>query len=745
MKTHNFCMFMLTAFFCGALFCVHANAKVCFVGDEDCGAGGSFDEDYSDPNGDGKICTAEGYISITECEADPSRYIAGYCPYNSSYVMCCGKDYIYSKCVYPLVTADKCGNKYKCVCDEEKYPYTQKNATTCINAKTNTEYVNSRASGASCVYNTYNGSQSVMNAFFTKCECDRGLYPKTEEECTKDGNSVSDKACTDSDGNKYYSSCLCGEEYDEIASDCAYGIDVSAPMCQEGDVLRVKDCCDCPSSVYPFTDFNDVNPENPDSPVASYIDCRSDKKCSRGGSRYKALSCKKGYTVSNGRCVPKPCAELVTEYLADNGGDIFTILTNNTELTHSSKDTVVVLNDVNVKSSCVTSFKKIYSAGAYARTLSGDDILSRLMKTQCTSVPTITLTSGNKMWDTELYSLKIKGSLNVGDISGDFICTNCSIETDLIAKGEVKLKYDPNMPNADNAYVYNTNTTISYTLDAQGYDFNVTNFVIDKGPWADVKRIFRGVGNGTRNMINIQNFEMNQARVMMKDIDANVQYTYMGIPYNKDTRSWSKYVIYQGCGNDDNYYRTSFFSTDNGRRTSLNLYNSTYTVGQRLFMSSGTRIGQGLNDGTGLPESGLIKFGSFRSFTNLFYPLPSDTDGGLRDQAITPEGELRYYDFASLLLEFRENNGSDTGRIDSYCYMDSGGIPHDGAGKWVRGGHGRQSGCRSDNCNYFHDCGKGACRITDDDRDCKAKLNCYVFRSLINGRLHGIGADAYHP
>ena len=34
---------MLAAFFCGALFCTQALAKVCFVGDEECGSGASFE------------------------------------------------------------------------------------------------------------------------------------------------------------------------------------------------------------------------------------------------------------------------------------------------------------------------------------------------------------------------------------------------------------------------------------------------------------------------------------------------------------------------------------------------------------------------------------------------------------------------------------------------------------------------------------------------------------------------------
>lgn len=36
-------------------------AKVCFVGEEGCAGGGSFDN-YKDPGEDGELCTNEGYI-----------------------------------------------------------------------------------------------------------------------------------------------------------------------------------------------------------------------------------------------------------------------------------------------------------------------------------------------------------------------------------------------------------------------------------------------------------------------------------------------------------------------------------------------------------------------------------------------------------------------------------------------------------------------------------------------------------
>lgn len=97
-------------------------AKVCFVGEEGCAGGGSFDN-YKDPGEDGELCTNEGYILKSECTGE--KHIVAYCPYNSSYVMCCGKEYIYDSCTYPHIMTGKCGNKYSCSCDPNIYKYTE--------------------------------------------------------------------------------------------------------------------------------------------------------------------------------------------------------------------------------------------------------------------------------------------------------------------------------------------------------------------------------------------------------------------------------------------------------------------------------------------------------------------------------------------------------------------------------------------------------------------------------------------
>ena len=101
-----------------------AAAKVCFVGDENCGAGGSFEPAEKLPNED--LCRQEGYTSLASTCLNPG----GTCPYDAKYVKCCGSEYAYQACVFPLETikvqnsegkevTDKCGNLYKCRCNSE--------------------------------------------------------------------------------------------------------------------------------------------------------------------------------------------------------------------------------------------------------------------------------------------------------------------------------------------------------------------------------------------------------------------------------------------------------------------------------------------------------------------------------------------------------------------------------------------------------------------------------------------------
>ena len=466
---------------CLCLLCAApASAKVCFVGEENCTGGGSFD-DYKDPSEDGSLCTQEGYTSKTSCQADMTKYIAGYCPYNSNYVMCCGREYSYDACVYPLIADGKCGNKFKCRCDSDKYPYKQQSATVCKNTVTGQNYDNSIASGASCVYTGFVNGQTSINAYFTECLCDRGLYPKTEEECSKDGSSVSNKSCVDSNGNTYYTACICGDEFKVIASECKYGININEPMCQQGDVLKAKKCCDCNINTYPYGDIEDVDGSS--SPVASYASCEKEKGCTRG-SRYRATSCKLGYKVVSGECVPKDCDELLTDYFSERNIKDYEIYQAGTA--PSAKNVIIakdVTYDYNKRAEWSHFYnKKVISAAVYVQTITGDDTLVTLAKQKCTSAPVLKIsgTSSSVTSPIDFTAVTI-GTSNSYDslyLKGTtFTCTNCGINLfsfNIDSSSTVTLKRDTGLPNSNELYVDAYDIEISGNYKSEGYDYNVS-------------------------------------------------------------------------------------------------------------------------------------------------------------------------------------------------------------------------------------------------------------------------------
>ncbi len=278
MKIRSLILFVLAAVVCGAFLCADSQAKVCFLG-EDCGSGGNFSNaDNIDPD---DMCVEAGYILKTDCEADSTMHAAGYCPYSGKYVTCCSKEYAYSKCAYPLKSVDVCGNKHKCVCDEKKYPYYQttiNNTPTCVDSVEGTHYSNGIASGGTCAYPKYESGEFVNKVMFSKCSCDRGLYPKAAEDCKNIGSQTTGSECTDSEGHTYYAACLCADKFKVIASDCKYGIYPGADMCQQGDVLKVEECCTCPDGTYPYDSTN-----LPDE-VETTTSCEDTTGCSRGGS-----------------------------------------------------------------------------------------------------------------------------------------------------------------------------------------------------------------------------------------------------------------------------------------------------------------------------------------------------------------------------------------------------------------------------------------------------------------------------
>ena len=180
----------------GLVLTSESQAKVCFVGDPDCAQGAEFEE-YTDPYENGESCESEGYVLKSECDSDASKHITGYCPYNSNYVMCCGKEYSYDLCSYPLVSDGKCGTKHKCVCDYSKFPFNDKYQETSCER----QYPGAIADGGSCVQSGYDPASggTLTDSYFSECVCNPAIYRYVKEDCTN-GTEPSDDGCTGTDG-----------------------------------------------------------------------------------------------------------------------------------------------------------------------------------------------------------------------------------------------------------------------------------------------------------------------------------------------------------------------------------------------------------------------------------------------------------------------------------------------------------------------------------------------------------------
>ena len=210
---------------CLCLLCAApASAKVCFVGDENCGAGGSFEPAEELPNED--LCRQEGYTSLASTCLNPG----GTCPYDARYVKCCGAEYAYQACVFPLETvkiqnsegktvADKCGSLFKCKCNSEyKTPadWSSQASSAC------------QPGGGVCIMST------TDTVYYNKCVCDVNYFPY-EGSCPDNMTQI--ESCRDSDG-KTRVSCQCPSNY----RTCTYGGAPGAKSCKQGGLTLYSSC-----------------------------------------------------------------------------------------------------------------------------------------------------------------------------------------------------------------------------------------------------------------------------------------------------------------------------------------------------------------------------------------------------------------------------------------------------------------------------------------------------------------------
>ncbi len=211
---------------CCTMAALPATAKVCFVGDPNCAGGSEFGE-YEDPNKDNELCKHEGYVWDTE-EQGKCANVGGVCPYDARYVKCCGAEYAYQTCVYPLETVkneagkvDKCGNLYKCRCNKDYKTPDEWSAQTSENCQ---------PGGGICIMST---SDEVR---YDKCTCDTNYYPY-EANVGCPTNAIILKSCKDSDGKTYYR-CQCPSNFHT----CTYGGATGAQTCVENGETKYSSC-----------------------------------------------------------------------------------------------------------------------------------------------------------------------------------------------------------------------------------------------------------------------------------------------------------------------------------------------------------------------------------------------------------------------------------------------------------------------------------------------------------------------
>ena len=249
---------------------------------------------------------------------------SAYCPYNSNYVICCGKEYSYDACVYPLVNKGRCGNKYKCECDSSQYKYTDHECKT-VKGHAGEGYQNSYASGASCMQTGYDSKSGKITTEikYSSCQCDRGIYPKDPKNCDK--NSERNGPCSTKYSNSsatelYYKYCECNtQDYPKTDASC-YPLkgDATNETCFD-TIMRYKSCASCDE--FPARSLDHVaysgNPANAVVGV-DYTICPRDQS---GSTYMKILRCNEpGYKVNHdgSACEPKSCKEAVMDFLKTN-------------------------------------------------------------------------------------------------------------------------------------------------------------------------------------------------------------------------------------------------------------------------------------------------------------------------------------------------------------------------------------------------------------------------------------------
>ena len=335
--------FVLLWFVCfGLVLTSESQAKVCFVGDPDCAQGAEFEE-YTPPEG-ATLCKEEYGTLATECTGD--MQISAYCPYDSSYVKCCSKEYVYDEpCVYPLITTGRCGNKYKCECDSTQYKFTDAACRT-EKGSAGEGYENSYGAGSFCTQQRYDldSHQIVSEVKFSSCQCDRGIYPKIGSKVPQEADFKSDcdsnaektgpcstKYAGNNNTETYYKFCRCNTYYYPKTDAGCYPLtgDAKQDTCFD-TIMHYKDCASCAG--YNASSLEHV----PYSPSGKAVRCEKDDKgnlvnedCDyevcpydqTGNTYLKIRKCNEpGYkpNADKSACVPISCSEAVEQFITQD-------------------------------------------------------------------------------------------------------------------------------------------------------------------------------------------------------------------------------------------------------------------------------------------------------------------------------------------------------------------------------------------------------------------------------------------
>ena len=296
----------------GCFWAINAHASVCFLPTGDCGDSKPAQISI-DPEELASKCAAAGYIvTASQCQAEGKK-IGGFCPYDNKYVLCCGAEYT-TQCDNTNIIVDRCGSLMKCGCAEEFNYFEDGDNCLKYNPK-DAVYSNSRGDYDSgiCYLREGTGETSTTTALYKACLCNLTAYPRSETYCASKNMAGGGSVCVDSKGDEHYSKCICPSNFGILKTSCSYGVENDAPTCTDEDGFTyVQSCCTCDPNVYPYENLADVQ-----RVALTYSKCPS--TCSGGWlQRYKADTCKAGYTKSGGECVPQGCTDAIKAYLKEN-------------------------------------------------------------------------------------------------------------------------------------------------------------------------------------------------------------------------------------------------------------------------------------------------------------------------------------------------------------------------------------------------------------------------------------------